>query len=94
MKDSHHTSPGWGQYVLIAVILGVVTLIELWVASLTAFRAPILLVLTVIKASLVALWYMHLKFDSRLYSAMFAGAIFIFAVPLAIILIILFQSVV
>lgn len=92
MKDSHHASPGVMQYVIIAVVLAVVTLIELWAADLTVFRAPILLILTVIKASLVALWYMHLKFDSRFYSALFAGAIFVFGVPLAIVLIILFQS--
>lgn len=93
MNESHHASPGWLQYVLIAVILAVVTLIELWAASLAAYRAPILLMLTVFKASLVALWYMHLKFDTRLYSVLFAGAIFIFGVPLTIILIILFQFV-
>ncbi|HEX9924769.1 MAG TPA: cytochrome C oxidase subunit IV family protein [Anaerolineae bacterium] len=93
MNKSHHASPGWLQYVLIAVVLAVVTLIELWAANLTAYRTPILLALTVFKASLVALWYMHLKFDSRLYSVLFAGAIFVFGVPLAIVLIILFQFV-
>lgn len=93
MNESHHASPGWLQYVLIAVVLAVVTLIELWAANLTAYRTPILLALTVLKASLVALWYMHLKFDSRLYSVLFAGAIFIFGVPLTIVLILLFQFV-
>jgi cytochrome c oxidase subunit 4 len=91
VQDSHHASPGWREYVGIAVALGVLTLIELWATNLTAFKVPVLLILTVVKATLVALWYMHLKFDSRLYSALFAGAIVIFAVPLTIILIILFQ---
>jgi cytochrome c oxidase subunit 4 len=93
VNNSHHTSPGWRQYVGIAVILGVLTLIELWAATLIAFRVPMLLALTVIKASLVALWYMHLKFDSRLYSGLFAGAIILFAIPLTVVLIILFQSI-
>jgi cytochrome c oxidase subunit IV len=92
VKDSHHASPGWRQYVGIAFLLGVLTLIELWAANLPDFKVPVLLILTVIKASMVALWYMHLKFDSRLYSALFAGAIVIFAIPLTIILMILFQS--
>jgi hypothetical protein len=35
---------------------------------------------------------MHLKFDSRLYSALFVGVIVLLALPLAIVLMILFQS--
>ena len=91
MNDSHHTSPGYKQYIGIAVALGIITVIELWAANLPAFKIPVLLILTVAKAALVALWYMHLKFDSRLYSALFAGAIVVFAIPLTIILMILFQ---
>lgn len=92
MNDSHHTSPSWRQYVGIAVALGILTLIELWAATLTGFKVGLLLVLTVLKAALVALWYMHLRFDSRLYSILFAGAIIVFAIPLTIILMLLFQS--
>lgn len=91
MKDTEHTSPGVKQYIGIAVVLAIVTLVEIWAANLTAFRGPVLLTLTLVKATLVALWYMHLKFDSRVFSYMFAGAIFIFGVPMAIVLIILFQ---
>lgn len=97
MKNSNHAAPGFMQYVGIAVALGILTAIEFfvvsefWPAALSAFINPILLGLTVIKAALVALFYMHLKFDSRLYSALFAGAIVLFAIPLAIVLMILFQ---
>lgn len=94
MNDTHqHTSPGWRQYLAIAVILGILTVVELWAATFVAFRVPLLLTLTVAKAALVALWYMHLKFDSRLFSALFAGAIVVFAIPLTIILMILFLNV-
>jgi cytochrome c oxidase subunit 4 len=61
--------------------------------ALSELIVPILLILTVIKAALVALFYMHLKFDSRLYSAMFVGVIVILAIPLAIVLMALFQYV-
>jgi len=97
VKNSHHPSPSYLQYVGIAVALGVLTAIEFlvvsgfWPAALSDFTIPILLTLTVIKAALVALFYMHLKFDSRLYSALFAGAIILLAIPLAIVLMILFQ---
>lgn len=96
MQDSHHSSPSYLQYVGIAVILGVLTGIEFlvvsefWPVALEAFSVPILLVLTVVKAALVALFYMHLKYDSRFYSALFVGAIVVLAIPLAIILMILF----
>jgi cytochrome c oxidase subunit 4 len=92
LNDTQHASPGWRQYVGIAVVLGILTLIELWASTLTGFKVGLLLVLTVIKASLVALWYMHLKFDTRLYSVLFVGAIVVFAIPLTIVLILLFQS--
>lgn len=91
MKETHSGSPGWRQYAGIALALGILTLIELLAANLAVFRVPALLFLTVAKAALVALWYMHLKFDSRLYSALFAGAIIAFAIPLTIILMLLFQ---
>lgn len=97
VSNSHHNSPSYKQYVGIAVILGVLTTIEFfvisdfWPAILAELVVPFLLILTVVKALLVALFYMHLKFDSRLYSFLFTGAIVVLAIPLAIVLIILFQ---
>ena len=94
MNDTHqHSSPGWRQYLAIAVVLGILTVVELWAAHLPTLKIPVLLTLTVAKAALVALWYMHLKFDSRLFSALFAGAIVVFAIPLTIILMVLFLNV-
>jgi cytochrome c oxidase subunit 4 len=99
VKDSYHPSPGFLQYVGIAVVLGILTGIEFfvvssyWPVALSELIVPILLILTVIKAALVALFYMHLKFDSRLYSAMFVGVIVILAIPLALVLMALFQYV-
>ena len=97
MKDSHHASPGYLQYIGVAVVLGVLTateflvVSEFWPAYLATLTVPILLILTLIKAALVALFYMHLKFDSRLYSALLVGVIVILAIPLAIVLMLLFQ---
>lgn len=98
MNNAHHHSPNYKQYVGIAVILGVLTAIEFfivsdfWPAILAELVVPVLLILTVAKATLVALFYMHLKFDSRLYSMLFTGAIVVLAIPLTIVLIILFQA--
>lgn len=69
-----HAHPGAKQYVGIAVVLTVITAIEVavfYVPSLAFALVPILLVLSALKFGLVALFYMHLKFDHRLFSWLF-----------------------
>ena len=67
-------------YVLIAVVLAILTAIEVMVFYLEAM-APVLLttllVLMIVKFALVAMFFMHLKFDSRILSVVFAWGIFI-----------------
>lgn len=48
------------------------------IAIKAPFVVPYLLILSVIKAVLVAMYYMHLKYDKRLYSLVIGGP-FIFA---------------
>ena len=62
------------RYVQIALILSVLTLFEVWVyyqPELSKALIPILLGLSSVKFALVVLFYMHLKFDNRLFSALF-----------------------
>ena len=62
------------QYVLVAVILAVITLIEVGAYYLDIGRAAltaILLFLSISKFAGVALYYMHLKFDHIIFSAFF-----------------------
>jgi cytochrome c oxidase subunit 4 len=64
-------------YMKIAVILAVVTFIE-WAIffapeSMNFLKLTVFSVLSVLKFALVAMFYMHLKFDSRLFSAFFVG---------------------
>lgn len=78
------------NYIGIFLFLGFLTAIELAVVQFfhaSVGRVPILLTLTVAKGLLVALYYMHLKFDSKIYSGFFAAGIFAFAVPFTIVLI-------
>lgn len=54
-------------YVLIGVVLGILTAMEVmvfYVDALQPLLVPILMVLMVAKFALVAMFYMHLKFDS------------------------------
>ena len=73
---SHHPQPK--QYVGVALILGVATAIEVgiyYVTSLEDFLVPMLLALALVKFLLVALWFMHLRFDSRLFRRLFVTGI-------------------
>jgi cytochrome c oxidase subunit 4 len=62
-------------YVKVAIFLAVVTGIEValsyMVDDLGAFFLPALLFLMALKFVMVVLYFMHLKFDNRLFSVMF-----------------------
>ena len=71
-KDSGHGSVG--TYLAIAAILGIVTVVEVGVFYVPAFKpvlAPVLLVLSAFKFALVVMFYMHLKYDHKLFAAVF-----------------------
>ena len=66
--------PGPRQYVAVAIVLAVATAIEVGLYYLNlphALLATLLLFFAVIKFSLVALWFMHLRFDSRIFQRLF-----------------------
>lgn len=75
------------NYIGVFVILGILTAIEIGITTLfhsTVGRVPVLLFLTVAKAMLVILYYMHLRFDNRIYSFFFGMGVLAFAVPFVI----------
>lgn len=74
--------PGPGTYVKIAALLAVITLVEVgvyYVEALAPVLVPTFLVLSATKFALVAMFYMHLKFDSRLFSGFFVGGLLVAA---------------
>ena len=71
---SEHAHPGGRQYLGIAMVLTVITAVEVAVFYIPAMRpmiVPTLLSLSALKFALVAMFYMHLKFDHRLFSWLF-----------------------
>ena len=65
-------------YVRVGLILAVVTAIEVvvyYVDALEGALVSILLTLSASKFALVALWFMHLRFDNRLLSVLFTGGL-------------------
>lgn len=65
-------------YWLIAVVLGILTMLEVavfYVPLLHSVIVPFLLVLSAAKFILVAMFFMHLKFDRPILTTVFAGGI-------------------
>ncbi|HET7236362.1 MAG TPA: cytochrome C oxidase subunit IV family protein [Actinomycetota bacterium] len=82
-----HPSPK--EYIRIAIILAIITAAEVaiyYVEGAKEFLIPLLFLFALIKFSLVVMWFMHLRFDSRTYARFFvmglAGAITLYLVVL------------
>lgn len=72
--ETSHTHPKYLQYLGIFLALAVLTGIEIAVSTVIAgspLRLVLLLALAVSKAALVALYYMHLRYDSRMFAVIF-----------------------
>ncbi len=70
-------------YIKVAVVLAIVTLIEVavyYVALQRGVTITVLLALSAAKFSLVVLYFMHLKFENRLLSWVFSGPLLLGAV--------------
>jgi cytochrome c oxidase subunit IV len=84
----HHPEPR--QYVTIALVLAVITAIEVAVYYITSVRdllVPMLLTMSVIKFLLVALWFMHLRFDSHVFRRFFMIGVFLALIVFAVVLV-------
>jgi cytochrome c oxidase subunit 4 len=69
-----HATPAF--YVGVAVILTVITLVEVWIfniGGLGALFVPLLLVLSTVKFLMVIGFFMHLRFDPRGFTFVFAA---------------------
>jgi cytochrome c oxidase subunit 4 len=86
-EAGEHHHPGWSTYWKVALILGLITVGEVWmyyVPAIVASRVfvPGLLILSAMKFAIVVMFYMHLKYDHKLFRALFTGPLFIAAVTL------------
>lgn len=67
-------------YVGVAVVLAVLTALEVmvfYIPALEGVLVPILMALMVVKFALVVMFFMHLKYDSQLLTGLFAGPLLI-----------------
>src|ERR1043165_1669710 len=76
-----HEHPTWKEYKWVALILTLITVVEVWVYY-TPFKAsplftPALLIMSAVKFAIVVLFYMHLKYDHKIFKALFTGPLII-----------------
>jgi cytochrome c oxidase subunit IV len=73
-RPDERAHPGPREYVIVAAILAVITAVEVVLFYLDIPSGALvagLLVLSLVKFTMVVLWFMHLRFDSVLFRRLF-----------------------
>ena len=81
-------------YVNVAIILSIITIIEVAIVIVevpSVILISSLLALSAVKFAFVVGWFMHLKFDAKLYQALFLGGLFL-AIAVLLALVALFEN--
>jgi cytochrome c oxidase subunit 4 len=72
-----HGSPKTKTYLIVAVFLTLITAVEVWVYYTPLKDSPIfvpmLLIMSAVKFFTVVGFYMHLKYDHKVFRALFGG---------------------
>lgn len=90
IAHDQHSHPGPKQYVMIGIILTLMTVVEIlayyaeedWGILSAGMAAAVIAILSAAKFITVVMYYMHLKFDSKIFTG-----IFLFPAALAILVI-------
>jgi cytochrome c oxidase subunit 4 len=81
-KAHAHAHPTGNTYLKIFVILTLITVVEVWAYYIPSLVAsplfnPSLIAMSAAKFVIVVLFYMHLKFDHKLFRVLFTGPMII-----------------
>ena len=77
---AEHEHASVKTYLIVAAILGIVTAVEVaifYVDALKPVLVPILLTLSAAKFTLVVGFFMHLKYDSKVFRGLFVGPLIV-----------------
>ena len=84
--DAHHHPhhPSAGTYIKVGLLLTVITIVEVYAYYIPAFVAssffvPALLIMSAVKFVVVVSVYMHLRYDHKLFRALFTGPLLVAA---------------
>ena len=76
-----HEHPTWREYKWVALILTLITVVEVWIYytpfKQSALFVPALLIMSAVKFTIVVMFYMHLKYDHKIFRALFTGPLII-----------------
>lgn len=81
-KHAAHAHPNGATYIKVFVILTLITIVEVWAYYIPALVAsplfnPSLIIMSAAKFAIVVLFYMHLKYDHKIFKALFSGPLII-----------------
>ena len=87
-EDAH---PTWSTYWKVALILTLITVVEVVVYYIPSFAAssafvPTLLIMSAVKFAIVVAFYMHLKYDHKLFRFLFTGPLVIAMLTMIVLL--------
>ena len=88
-RRAHDAHPGPAEYIQIGALLAMLTAIEVAVYYIDIQRGlfvTILLALSASKFAFVVMWFMHLRFDSRIFSTLFVGGFALAATVFVVVL--------
>ena len=79
--------PTWSTYWKVAVVLTLITVVEVWIYYIPAIKdsrafVPMLLTMSAVKFAIVVMFYMHLRYDHKLFRVLFTGPLIIAATTL------------
>ena len=82
VQHAKHAHPTGATYVKVMIILTMITVVEVWAYYIPVLVAsplfnPSLITMSAIKFAIVVMFYMHLKYDHKLFRALFTGPIII-----------------
>ena len=92
--EAHEGHPGGRLYVKVAVILAIITMIEVAIYYILLGKGvlvPTLIVLSAIKFIAVVGYFMHLKFDDKQFLLIFAGGLAI-SLSVVLVLVVMMQT--
>ena len=90
----HHPS-GW-TYVKVGALLTIITAVEVWLYYIPAAVAsplfnPTMLAMSAAKFAIVVMFYMHLKYDHKIFRALFTGPLIVAAITVVAFLFLFFK---
>lgn len=74
--DGGHASVGF--YWMIGIVLAIITAVEVavfYIPAVGGVLVPVLLTLSAAKFAMVVMFFMHLKFDSKIFSGVFLAGL-------------------